>query len=690
MRRSGAHQPVPVDARVRTVAIVQARVGSARLPNKVMRRIMDTPLIELLLRRLSASRRLAEVVVATTDTARDNVLADYVGRLGFSVFRGSESNVLDRYYQAARLHQADVVVRVTGDCPLIDAELVDAIIDRYVESGADYVSNVDPPTYPDGLDTEVFSFSALEQARCEATSLAELEHVTTWLRTSGNLKRLNVAGDEDYSARRWTVDEPADLAVVSAVFEHFSPRTNFGWREVIALQASHPHLFLPNQTVMRNEGTTLGSGQKLWRRARQIIPGGNMLLSKRAEMFLPDQWPAYFSRARGCSVWDLDGREYVDMSLMGIGTNTLGYGDPEVDAAVRQVVADGNMSTLNCPEEVYLAEKLIELHPWADMARFARSGGEANAVAIRIARAASGKDKVAFCGYHGWHDWYLSANLGDEKNLAGHLLPGLEPRGVPQTLRGTVLPFNYNDFAALEQLVRAAPVGVIKMEVVRNQEPKDDFLHRVRALASERGIVLVFDECTSGFRQTYGGLHRQYGVEPDMAVFGKTLGNGYAITAILGRREIMEAAQTTFISSTFWTERIGPAAALKTLDVMARVKSWESITATGTAVTQRWKELATRHGLTISTSGLPALTTFAFAGPNALGYKTLMTQEMLAKGYLAGPGFYASTAHTSDVIDRYFDALDPVFAVIKECDDGRDVMTLLNGPVCHAGFKRLN
>jgi glutamate-1-semialdehyde 2,1-aminomutase len=339
---------------------------------------------------------------------------------------------------------------------------------------------------------------------------------------------------------------------------------------------------------------------------------------------------------------------------------------------------------------VWLAERLLDLNPWAGMVRLARTGSEANAVAIRIARAASGRDKVAVCGYHGWHDWYLSANLGDDENLAGHLLPGLEPRGVPRNLRGTVLPFAYNRFDELEALVNAHDIGVIKMEVSRNMGPSGDFLQRIRKLATDRGIVLVFDECTSGFRQAFGGLHTLYGVEPDVALYGKALGNGYAITAIVGRREVMEAAQSTFISSTFWTERIGPAAALKTLDVMERERSWETITETGRAVTGRWQALAAKHGLSITTSGLPALTSFAFDGPNALPYKTLVTQEMLARGYLAGTSLYVCTEHTPEVVDRYFEHLDPVFALVKECEDGRDVMGLLRGPVCHGGFKRLN
>lgn len=434
----------------------------------------------------------------------------------------------------------------------------------------------------------------------------------------------------------------------------------------------------------------MGTGQKLWKRAKGVIPGGNMLLSKRAEMFLPEQWPAYFSKAKGCHVWDMDGKKYTDMCIMGIGTNTLGYGHPEVDEAVMQTVAAGNMSTLNCPEEVYLAEKLIEMHPWADMARFARSGGEANAIAIRIARAATGKDKVAICGYHGWHDWYLSANLGDDKSLDGHLLPGLDPNGVPRNLKGTVFPFTYNNYEELERLVNSQNIGVIKMEVARNKGPENDFLHKVRKLASDRGIVLIFDECTSGFRQTFGGLHKMYGVEPDMAMFGKALGNGYAITATIGRREIMEAAQSTFISSTFWTERIGPTAALKTLEVMERTKSWETITQTGLSIRQRWQQLADKHGLQIDHWGLPSLTGFSFKSDNALTYKTLITQEMLAKGYLVGNSVYVCTEHTPAVLEGYFAALDPIFSTIKECEEGRDVISLLKGPVCHGGFKRLN
>lgn len=675
---------------MKVVAIVQARMGSTRLPGKVMRPVCGVPLIGLLLQRLAKANLVDEIILSTSTDPRNVRLTEYVQQLGYVVYQGSENDVLDRYYQAAKQAKADVIVRITGDCPLLDPVLVDSVIASYLESKVDYVSNVAPPTFPDGLDIEVFSFSALNKAQHEAKLPQQREHVTPFIRESAEFSQLNYSNDTNHSNQRWTVDEMDDFIVVQKIYKYFHPRRNFSWTEILNLSEKKPELFAANQHLIRNEGAEMGTGQKLWKRAKQVIPGGNMLLSKRAEMFLPDLWPAYYSKAKGCKVWDLDGKEYIDMSIMGIGTNILGYSHPEVDAAIHSVIDASNMSTLNCPEEVYLAERLVELHPWADMVRFARSGGEANAIAIRIARAASGRDKVAFCGYHGWHDWYLAANLGDEKSLGGHLLPGLEPNGVPANLRDTVYPFNYNRFDELQDLVNMHDIGVIKMEVSRNQGPEPGFLENVRQLATDKGIVLIFDECTSGFRQSFGGLHKLYGIEPDMAMFGKALGNGYAITATIGRRAIMEAAQTSFISSTFWTERIGPAAGLKTLEVMEKMQSWDIITHTGNQIKKRWQELAHKYDLKLDLWGLPALSGFTIVSANSLAYKTLITQEMLAKGYLASNCVYTSIAHTAEIVDGYFNALEPIFALIAECEAGRDVMSLLQGPVCHAGFKRLN
>jgi len=280
--------------------------------------------------------------------------------------------------------------------------------------------------------------------------------------------------------------------------------------------------------------------------------------------------------------------------------------------------------------------------------------------------------------------------LGDETTLDGHLLPGLEPKGVPRSLKHSTLAFTYNDFDSLQKLVKEHDIGVIKMEVSRSVEPEGNFLKLVRKLATKKKIVLIFDECTSGFRETFGGLHKKYGVEPDMAMFGKALGNGYAITAAIGKREIMEAAQSTFISSTFWTERIGPAAGLKTLEIMEQEKSWEKITKTGKEIGKRWASLAKKYDLPMEISGLPSLIRFNLPVENWLKYKTFITQEMLKQNFLAANSVYASTEHKKSIIDEYFEKLNPIFSRIAECEQDRNIDDILDGPICHAGFKRLN
>jgi len=433
------------------------------------------------------------------------------------------------------------------------------------------------------------------------------------------------------------------------------------------------------------------AGGELYYKAKGRIPGGTQLLSKRPEMFLPDQWPSYYSKARGIEVWDLDGRKYLDMCYCGIGACILGAADPDVDRAVRNAIDQGTMSTLNCPEEVGLAELLCELHPWADMVRYARSGGEAMAIAIRIARAYTGRDTVAFCGYHGWHDWYLSANLAEESALDGHLLPGLDPAGVPRGLLGTALPFRYNRVEELQSIVedRVNRVAAVVLEPVRNHEPEASFLKQVKEIAVSIGAVLITDEVSSGFRLLTGGAHLRYGLKPDIAVFAKALGNGYPMAAILGGRSVMEAAQSTFISSTSWTERVGPAAALATVEKHRRCNVAKHLIRIGTRVQDGWRMAAEQAGLPVEVGGIPPLAHFAIADELGQAARTLFTQLMLERGYLAGAGFYATYAHKDCHVDEYLKAVQEVFAHIARAVKQGTVLTQLKGPVAHEGFERL-
>ena len=434
------------------------------------------------------------------------------------------------------------------------------------------------------------------------------------------------------------------------------------------------------------------AGPQLYRQAKRRIPGGTQLRSKRPEMFLPDNWPAYYRRAQGCTVWDLDDRPYVDFTSCGIGCCLLGYADETVNAAVTRRIADGNMCTLNSPDEVELADRLCRLHPWAEQVRYTRCGGEAMAVAVRIARAATGRSTVAFCGYHGWSDWYLAANVGERTALNGHLLAGLDPAGVPPGLGGSALPFRYQHLEELEAILAAHPGGIaaIVMEPMRLEAPREDFLVRVRQLADRHGAVLIFDEITAGWRSHHGGIHLTLGVNPDIAVFAKAMSNGFPMAAIIGRTAVMEAAQQSFISSTYWTEAIGPAAALATITRLAETDAAAHIRRIGTQTAAGWRTLGERHGLKLRHAGIPALCSFAFDhGADSLPLMTLFTQEMLACGFLANGLFYPTLAHTPAIVEQYLATVDAVFAMLRTHLDRHDVAAALRGPVVHTGFARL-
>ena len=432
--------------------------------------------------------------------------------------------------------------------------------------------------------------------------------------------------------------------------------------------------------------------QNTWKKAKKIIPGGNMLLSKRPEIFLPNKWPAYFKKAKDCFVTDLDNKRYLDMSLMGVGTCVLGYSNKEVENAVIKNIKNGNMSSLNCEEEYLLSEKLLTMNKWADMVKLARTGGEANAISVRIARAACNpkKQNIAICGYHGWHDWYLSANIKNKKNLDQHLLSGLSTKGVPNNLKGTTHPFNFNNIDELTKVVEKENIGIVKMEVYRSNPPSKEFLKAIKFLKKKHKFILIFDECTSGFRETYGGIHKKFNIFPDICVYGKALGNGYGITAVVGRKSVMDHAQTTFISSTFWTERVGPTAALKTLEIMEKTKSWETISKKGKFFKQRLIELGKKYELPLNVFGSDGIPSFNFESKNNLKYKTFITQEMLKSNILASNVIYICIKHDLKKLNEYFDCLDSIFQKIAECERGYKIDKFLEGPVCHTTFQRLN
>lgn len=426
---------------------------------------------------------------------------------------------------------------------------------------------------------------------------------------------------------------------------------------------------------------------QFYERAKSYIPGGTQLLSKRPEMFSPEVWPAYYSRAKGCRVWDLDGREFIDMSIMAVGACILGYADDEIDDAVVHALRSGVNATLNCPEEVELAEALIELHPWFGMVRYARSGGEAMGLAVRIARAHTRRDVILFSGYHGWNDWYLAANLADTSGLDGQLMPGLQPNGVPRGLAGTAIPFDANNLESLREKIKGkeSQIAAIVIEPARGEDAPVGYLQGLKEIAAEIGAVLIFDEITSGFRMCAGGIHRNYGVYPDIAVFAKSMANGYAMSAVLGTESVMQSAQTTFISSTNWTDRVGPTAALATLKKYQREKVEVHIIKAGNRIKNIWLNAAKQSKLDVRVTGLPTLAAFSFNERHPIGMNTRFTIEMLKEGFLGFRQFKPSFAHCDADLDSYEISAKRVFEMLANDLECRELDT----PKHHSGFQRL-
>ena len=411
----------------------------------------------------------------------------------------------------------------------------------------------------------------------------------------------------------------------------------------------------------------MNKNKKLWNRALLKIPSGNSFLSKNPSRYKSKDWPEYFSKSKGSIVWDLNGKKYYDFALMGVGTNILGYTNYRVDNAVIKKIKEGNMSTLNCPEEVMFAEKLLKLHPWAKMAKFAKTGAEANAIAIRLSRAFNKKNKIIVCGYHGWHDWYLSAKYSKDNYLDTHLFPSLKTEGVPTFLKKQIYSTKYNDFESLKKITKKdSDISCIIMEVERDQKPNEGYLKSIRNLCNRNNICLIFDECTTGFRDVNGGIHLKYGVNPDLVMFGKAIGNGYSIASIIGKKSIMMKSNKSFISSTFWSERIGYVAGIATLNEMSRIKSWNIISQKGRKIKELLSLAAHKNKIGIKFKGLDALIKFDLTNSKIKDYEAFITKEMLKKGFLATNSIYVSISHSDSLIKKYVKEMNTIFKKLSK------------------------
>ena len=676
-------------------AIIQARTGSTRLPGKTLAPIKGKPLLQHLVERVRASSFVEDIVIATTTEGRDDPLAELAEQLELKCYRGSEEDVLDRVYTAARLHGVDSVVRVTSDCPLLDHVVMDRVIETYLSGSYDYVTNTLPYTYPDGLDVEVFSFGALERAWREARLPSEREHVTPYIRTSGHFRTFNVESPVDLSHLKWSVDTQADLDFVRSVFEGLDANgSDFSLEDVLQLVRIGPELMATTQAAIVNEGyyKSLASdpplpardlsvvrSNTLKERAQALIPSCTQTFSKGPTQFVQGVAPVFLARGQGSHVWDVDGNEYVDYP-MALGPVILGHNYPAVTEAVIAQAREGIVFSLPHPLEVEVAEVLTEVIPCAEMVRFGKNGSDATSAAVRVARAYTGRDVIACCGYHGWQDWFIGTTT--------------RSGGVPQAVRELTAPFQYNNISSLESIFAQHPGGVaaVIMEPVGIAEPQEGFLRQVREAAIREGALLVFDEVITGFRLAMGGAQEYYGVVPDLACVGKAMANGFPLSAVVGRRDVMELFDEIFFSSTFGGEAISLAACAATIKEMRERKVIDHLWRQGRKLKDGYNVLAREFGLEDHTQcvGLPPRTvmTFTDSSGESLALKSLFQQECLKRGILTAGYHNVCYSHDDADIQHTLRVYRTVLEILAQALGEGDVLEKLEGEPVQQVFRQ--
>jgi glutamate-1-semialdehyde 2,1-aminomutase/spore coat polysaccharide biosynthesis protein SpsF len=678
------------------VALIQARMGSSRFPGKVLQDLAGRPMLWHVVNRVRRAAKVDEVVVATTDRDVDHPVARFCEQEGIACFRGDEQDVLDRFYQAAKANRADVVVRITADCPLIDPSVIDKVLERFQRGDCDYACNIIRYTYPDGLDTEVCSFAALERAWREAKKPSEREHVTPYLRTD-RFRTANVESEIPVSPSdfRWTVDHPADLEFVRKVYAAFANNGDFGFREVFDLLKERPELATIQAETIMNEGyykslyqqakagaapkRPLAQSQAWLERAKKVIPGCAQTFSKGYTQYVQGVAPIFLERGKGCRVWDVDGNEYIDY-VQGLLPNILGYAHEEVNAAAAAQLAKGHSFSLPHPLEVQLAERLTQLIPCAEMVRFGKNGSDATSGAVRAARAFTGRERIACCGYHGWQDWYIGSTT--------------RHAGVPKAVRDLTHPFPYNDLASLEKLLDAHPdeFAAVIMEPVNFVEPAHGFLEGVKHLAHRHGALLIFDEICVGFHFGLGGAQKLYGVTPDMACFGKAMGNGYPISCILGRADVMHTFEEIFYSFTFAGEVASMAAAMKVLDILEQTDALARLESSGRTLQDAVNAMAKESGLgqRIRAVGRPQWSLLKFFDQNGADsplLRNLFQQEVVKRGILFLASHNVTAAHETTAIHQTLEAYAEVFKTLASWVGDPNPARFLEGPMTQPVFR---
>lgn len=678
--------------------IIQARMGSTRLPGKTMMDVVGRPMLAHVLNRAQLIPRVEFVGIATTLNPQDDVIVRFAENMKVSVVRGSEIDVLDRIYQAAKKWEISVIVRVTPDCPLFDPDLSGRVLEMFLDSASplDYVSNVGPPTFPDGLDTEVFSFAALEKTWKQATLPSEREHITAYMTKNPDLFALgNLTSEIDYSEHRWTVDHLSDIEFVRDIMSNIGEHS-VNYQSVLRYLDQRPEINSLNRGEIYLEGyyrsiaqdppiapslRSLEQSENLFSESINLIPSGTQTFSKGHSQFVQGVAPIFMESASGSKTWDVDGNRYIDY-MMGLGPIILGHGFPAVTQAVLQQVQKGVSLSLPHPLEVEVSRLLVDCIPCAEMVRFAKNGSDATAGAVRVARAFTGRDIIACCGYHGWQDWYVGSTTRD--------------LGVPSVVANLTKTFQFNDINSLASIFAEYPgqVAAVIMEPFGTIRPEHNFLEDVKKLVHREGALLIFDEVITGFRLSIGGAQEYFGVHPDLACFGKAMGNGYPISAIVGRHDVMEIFDQIFFSFTYGGELVSLAAAKATIDVLRDKNTLSHIWGQGRKIQDGFNVLADSFGLgdQIKCVGLPPHTVIAFDCGNQVDeliLKSLLQQEVIKRGVLSAGYHNICFTHSDDDIDQTLRVYRSAMEVLVRALDSGDAKSYLEGDPVQPVFRTL-
>ena len=668
-----------------TIAMIQARMSSSRLPGKVLMDLNGQTVLQYIVSAAQRVKNIDKVVVVTSTEDDDNAIQEWCSENNVECYRDSLHDVLKRYFGAAQHYNAETIIRLTADCPLLDPSIIEQLIVFYEMNGADYCSNVALATWPDGMDCEIFSMSSLKRAHEEATLPEDREHVTRYIHRNRSIfdVRNLPCPLGDLSDHRWTLDTPQDFEFLKQLLP-LLPK-NPSYTDILSTLKTLPKLDIKNNqprvTIKQSSNTNRSyeRSQKLLERAEKTIPLGTQTFSKSRLSCAPGHAPLFASHGRGGRIWDVDGNEYIDM-VMGLLPTSLGYADPDIDHAIKTQLDKGITFSLATELEYRLAEKITEHVPCAEKVRFGKNGSDATSAAIRLARAFTDRDHIIVCGYHGWQDWYIGST-------ARH-------KGVPQAVRDLTHKVDFNDLDQVEALLNKHPnkFAALIMEPMNVALPNENYLQDLKTLLHKHDTLLIFDEVITGFRYAIGGAQEYFGVTPDLTALGKGMANGMPLSAITGRNDVMDEMENIFFSGTFGGEALSLAASIAVIDKIKNQPVIQTLWKSGETIKDGLDRLFSQHGLSelIKLCGLAPWQILQFASYGEYSpaqIKTFFVHELFKRGVLSFGSYNICYAHSAQDIQNLLQAHDNVLSLLKTHLQNKTLSDYMDYPTIQPVFE---